>query len=230
MSKNIKSVSALLIAGALALTACTSAVPEVVEPTTPEQSEAEAIADDRESLFEAEQEQGEVDENIYPGELLWASDMGGALYRVTIDSDGPEHIELLREQVGGDPVIYAVVDIDNREGTDFAYSLSLTAYDEDGQTYHFTSLDTVISEWQSPLDYGDPLYSELDEHWMENYYPGAEAGQVTSVALTYTGTLPLPDKFSSATIESVGAIHPVRNIIESELKADVEDFVVPPRN
>lgn len=56
-------------------------------------------------------------------------------------------IEAFRVKAGADPVSYLVADVDNRKGMERVNMYQVSAFDEDGRQYTFSSVADLISDW-----------------------------------------------------------------------------------
>lgn len=80
----------------------------------------------------------------------------GATLTVEIPAAGPPEVERLRTDLKINPVSYAKVGIDNRQGTEDVDVYLVTIYDEDGTAYEFQDLSVYhIADWGP--DYTDAL-------------------------------------------------------------------------
>lgn len=76
-------------------------------------------------------------------------------------------IEAYRKDTGADPVTYLIAEVDNRKGTEFVNMYEVSAYDEEGNKYEFSTVSEHISEWgptyTADYEYVMPDGSELSE-------------------------------------------------------------------
>ncbi|MBG6226798.1 ABC-type glycerol-3-phosphate transport system substrate-binding protein [Arthrobacter sp. CAN_A2] len=82
------------------------------------------------------------------GQAFTATTSYGATLTVEIPTAGPPEVEQLRTDLKIDPVSYAKVGIDNRQGTEDVSVYLVTVYDEDGTAYEFQDLSVYhVADW-----------------------------------------------------------------------------------
>lgn len=76
-------------------------------------------------------------------------------------------IEAYRNDAGADPVTYLIAEVDNRKGNELVNMYEVSAYDEEGNKYEFSTVSEHISEWgptyTSDYDYVMPDGTKLSE-------------------------------------------------------------------
>lgn len=74
---------------------------------------------------------------------------------VSSDDERVAKFEAYRERVGGSPVNYAVVEVDNTDGTENINMYGVTVIDEDGAQLESTGVSTAVDEWSDLVDSSD---------------------------------------------------------------------------
>lgn len=125
----------LALATALVLTGCTANSGQDTPTTTsatPSESASPSITPETYEL----------------GQTFTTTTSYGAEITVEIPAEGPAEVEQLRQELGIDPISYAKVGIDNRDGTEDVSVYVVTVYDEDGTAYEFGDLSVDhIGDW-----------------------------------------------------------------------------------
>ena len=133
-------ITSLALAAGFALAGCTSSSGQEASSTTP--ATPSATADASVSATPSAPETYEL------GQTFTATTSYGAEITVELPADGPEEVEQLRKELDVDPISYAKVGIDNREGTEDVSVYAVTVYDEDGTAYEFGDLSVDhIGDW-----------------------------------------------------------------------------------
>ena len=133
-------ITSLALAAGLALAGCASSSGQEATSTTP--AVPSATTDASISATPSAPETYEL------GQTFTATTSYGAEITVELPAEGPEEVEQLRKELDVDPISYAKIGIDNREGTENVSAYAITLYDEDGTAYEFNDLSTShIGEW-----------------------------------------------------------------------------------
>lgn len=81
-------------------------------------------------------------------EAFYAKTPTGAEITVNFGAEPPADVEAYREATGAEPVSYAHVTIDNRQGNEYVGIAELSVYDAEGNVYTYEDLDLYhMSEW-----------------------------------------------------------------------------------
>lgn len=148
----------------------------------------------------------------YPaGEDYWFYSPDSAIGKFTLPDPEPyAPAERLREQVGGQPVSYVTVTVDNRNGMSGVNMYELAAFDEDGAKYTFQSLEHVLNLWSATLgietDEEISLYNEFVDLTNE-HMSYADVGQVEEFIMA-SEEADLPESFTRVTVQPHGAGEP----------------------
>jgi len=203
------------LAAGLALAGCSQASGETVPSTGSTTTAARATASPTPVTYELDQ-------------TFTATTSYGAELTVELPAEGPSDAEQLRQELNIDPISYARVHIDNRQGTQDVSVYAVTLYDEAGTAYEFTDLSVDhIADWgpdhTDELDgvegrhgytltdgtvLDEPVGEDLDNRQAEvhdKYLDGGDASkrQVNDGWLASTGT-ELPERITGITIQPNG--------------------------
>ncbi|WP_434992144.1 hypothetical protein [Arthrobacter sp. Ld5] len=131
----INALAALALATTLSLVGCSSDPTSDDAPTTVSSTVPSATAENAPETYEL-------------GQSFTATTSYGATLTVEIPAAGPPEIEQLRTDLKIDPVSYAKVGIDNRQGTEDVSVYLVTVYDKDGTAYEFQDLSVYhVADW-----------------------------------------------------------------------------------
>lgn len=127
--------AAVTLVAALTLVGCSTDSSQNASPTMLETPSTSASTDSSPETYEL-------------GQTFTATASYGAELTVEIPTAGPAEVEQLRNDLNAEPIIYAKVGIDNREGTEDVSVYIVTIYDEDGTAYEFGDLSVDhIASW-----------------------------------------------------------------------------------
>lgn len=133
--RRITSLPVLALATGLVLTGCTADSGQDTSTTTSATPSESASPSASPETYEL-------------GQTFTTTTSYGAEITVKIPAKGPAEVERLRQELGIDPISYAKVGIDNRDGTEDVSVYVVTVYDEDGTAYEFGDLSVDhIGDW-----------------------------------------------------------------------------------
>ncbi|MHA7286579.1 hypothetical protein ACX80I_09900 [Arthrobacter sp. MDT3-44] len=131
----ITTLTTLALVTFLWLMGCSSGSVENEAPTTGATSSTSAAAENTPATYQLDQ-------------TFTATTSYGAVITVELPAAGPPEVEQLRTDLKIDPVSYAKVGIDNRQGTTDVDVYLITVYDESGTAYEFQDLSVFhIADW-----------------------------------------------------------------------------------
>jgi len=146
-------------------------------------------------------------------------------------------VEAFRKELKADPATYVKVEIDNRQGADYANMYALTGYGADGAKYEFIGVDTALEEWRdassiSGSDYkiGSPedvLMGEITDS-INLHMEGVDAGMVGEIWMVSQDEL--PEEFTQITAEVHGAGDPTYVATATDGQGLDLTFEVPKKN
>ncbi|PTT66829.1 hypothetical protein, partial [Arthrobacter sp. HMWF013] len=129
-------------------------------------------------------------------------------------------LEAYRVKVNGAPVSYLVADVDNRKGTERVNMYQVSAFNQEGRQYTFSTVTDAIDIWkpsyQADGTYlmpngevlsdaaGAPLSSEATDLYNANI-DDADVAERTTIILASTDT-DLPDKFTRVSVLPSGGM------------------------
>ncbi|MUK00689.1 hypothetical protein GM708_01315 [Vibrio cholerae] len=141
--RRINALATLVLATTLSLVGCSPDSTSDDAPTTGNSTTPSATAENTPETYEL-------------GQSFTATTSYGATLTVEIPTAGPPEVDQLRNDLKIDPVSYAKVGIDNRQGTEDVSVYLVTVYDEDGAAYEFQDLSVYhVADWGP--DYTDAL-------------------------------------------------------------------------
>lgn len=150
--------------------------------------------------------------------------------KFTLPTKAPADIEKLRTAAGGEKVSYALVQIDNREGMDYANMYAMNVYGSDGAKYEFSSVDEHLDSWQSNVERtvaNNDLNADLVDA-INHYQDGVDAGMVGEIWMATEGEF--PDEFAQITVEVHGAGSPDYAVSAKDSQGVDLTFEVPAKN
>lgn len=133
-------------------------------------------------------------------------------------------IEAYRKDAGADPVTYLIAEVDNRKGTALVNMYEVSAYDEEGNKYEFSTVSEYISDWgptyTMDYDYVMPDGTKLSEAEGEalnnrsvdlhnEYLDGVDPAERGTIIML-SEDVDLPSKFTRV------AVHPSGGMDEAE--------------
>lgn len=133
-------------------------------------------------------------------------------------------IEGYRKDTGADPVTYLIAEVDNRKGTEYVNMYEVSAYDEEGNKYEFSTVSEHISEWgptyTADYEYIMPDGSELSEadgqalnnrgvDLSNEFLDGVDPAE-RGIIIMLSEDVDLPSKFTRV------AVHPSGGMNEAE--------------
>lgn len=172
---------------------------------------------------------GEASPMIKGDDFFFVS-ASNATGKFTLPTKAPAGIEKLRTTAGGDKVSYALVQIDNREGMDYANMYAMNVYGADGAKYEFSSVDEHLDSWQSNVERtvaNNDLNADLVDA-INHYQDGVDAGMVGEIWMATEGEL--PDEFAQITVEVHGAGSPDNAVSTKDSQGVDLTFEVPEKN
>lgn len=239
MKKSLIASSALALS--LMLVSCSggSDTPAETAPGTPSAGESVAPAENADGLA--------VDENLNPttgdasrltlGQEFFFVSNSNAVGKFDLPSEPNAKVEEFRKSLKADPATYVKVEIDNRQGADYANMYALTGYGADGAKYEFVGLDTALEEWRdaSPIygsDYKvdspeDILMGDITDS-INLHMEGVDAGMVGEIWMVSQDEL--PDEFTQITAEVHGAGDPTYVATSTDGQGLDLTFEVPKKN
>lgn len=132
---------------------------------------------------------------------------------VTLPAPAPDDVEALRDELGEDPVTYAVVSVQNPDDAEILELESILVSTPEGQELQFRPAPLVLEEWGASANGGEPS-SEVVE-LVEEYSGGALPD--TTTELLMIGQFPeLPDTVSSVVLQPGGGGEPVEAQVRPE--------------
>lgn len=225
-----KSLAPLSIAVALLLAGCSSA------GTPPETSSSQPAPPPVASEQPSETVSPEADLDPKTGDASVLRKGGGfffvssenAIGKFTLPEKPKPEFEELRKIGKGAPVTYALVQIDNREGTAYANMYALNVYDDAGAKYEFTTISETIGEWRDEVGSDDTdLYNRFVD--VSNaHLDGVDPGMVGEIWMVTEGEL--PDTFSQITAEVHGAGDPIYAMSDKDGQGLDLTFEVPAKS
>lgn len=146
-------------------------------------------------------------QNATHGAFAFTADGGGTGVLDLPGTAVPE-IEELRELVGGPPVEYVTVKVDNREGTIPVNMYEVQVFDPEGRQYTYTGAAAYIWDMQRKLPEGTPagVYNKyVDLH--NQYIDDAAPREVKDFVLVGG---PVPERIAGVTVYATGGFNPVQ--------------------
>ncbi|MBJ2120353.1 hypothetical protein I6N91_05095 [Arthrobacter sp. MSA 4-2] len=213
--RRINALATMALATTLSLVGCSSDSTSDDAPTSVGSTVPSATAENTPETYEL-------------GRSFTATTSYGATLTLEIPKAGPPEIEQLRTDLKIDPVSYAKVGIDNRQGTEDVSVYLVTVYDEDGTAYEFQDLSVYhIADWGP--DYTDALggvegqygytladgtvldenvgddLSRMSTELHNQYLNGTNASKLeVSTGWLASSTTELPDRITGITIQPYG--------------------------
>ncbi|UXN31026.1 hypothetical protein [Glutamicibacter sp. M10] len=163
----MKKLFPLAVLASLALSGCGSTASDAPSSTEPSADAQMPSGENQEVLPAEDLDTPELMEaGAFKLLAMSGADISFDLPTPTTDKRLSE-IEAYRKDTGADPVTYLIAEVDNRKGTEFVNMYEVSAYDEEGNKYEFSTVSEHISEWgptyTADYEYVMPDGSELSE-------------------------------------------------------------------
>lgn len=211
----------------LGLAACGGSNSEPAQ--TPDANAQESPAIEQPAPSASEPMDGEAS-NLVSGDDFFFVSTSNAVGKFTLPTDAPADIEKLRTASGGEEVTYALVQIDNREGMDYANMYAMNVYGADGSKYEFSGVDNFLDEWRNNVEHtvaNNDLNADLVDA-INHHQEGVDAGMVGEIWMATEAEL--PDEFAQITVEVHGAGSPDNAVSQKDSQGIDLTFEVPEKN
>lgn len=205
MKKTVLSSTLLLVL----LTGCGGNPATDAEPPGPTPDPRETAAQQSAAPSGAPSVEGLTDANSGVLSFLLEEATGD----IALPAEAPQDVEALREQLGEDPVTYALVTVQNPEGGMTIDLEAITVSTPEGQDLEFRPAPTVIQEWGAAANAGEPNPEVVE---LVETYSGGALPDATSEVLMIGSFPEVPDVVRTVMVQPAGGAEPVEATVRPE--------------